>query len=483
MLSSSRRGCFPRTLTVRRLASCVGPAVLALSSLAQSPCTESFESGQLAAWGIEGVAGVTEGILLSPPPDGTHHALVSSSSRDGATGGWEANFPGIVGVGSSLAKVAAALNVPSSLIENLSPETSKLGGALFRDVTATAGELLQFEWDFFTLEAVNEPQYRDYFVLTVDTQPPSAFLLADTTSATLVHLPGSAASHTGLQSSSFVFPATGTFRVGLTVFNVRDDLFGSGALIDLVQLPGSAADFDGDGVSDCLDGCPLDPAKLFAGECGCGQFENAAMLYLDNDGDGFGTTSSGELGCATNPPAGRVLFGGDCNDSAPDVFPGAPEVCNGIDDDCDGIVDDGARSTVVRYCSAKINSAGCSPTVELVGTPSLTELDLAEVLAHDVLNFRSGSMLWGRAPAAKPFQGGLLCIAGPISRTPRQDSGGSTTGQDCSGTFSFQLTANFLTGCGLEPGDELCVQFWSRDPGALPWMSSLTDALRFSICP
>ena len=483
MLNSSRRGCFLRNLTLRRLAGCISPAILALSSLAQSPCTESFESGQLATWGTRGVVGITEGILLSPPPDGTHHALVSSSSREGATGGWGANFPGIVGVGSSLAEVAAALNVPPSVIEDLSPETSTLGGALFHDVTATAGDLLQFQWDFFTLEAQNELQYRDYLVLTIDTQPPSAFLLADTTSATLVHLSGGSASHTGTQSSSFVFPASGTFRVGLAVFNVRDDLFGSGALIDLVELPGSAADSDGDGVSDCLDGCPQDPGKLFAGYCGCGQFENAALLFLDQDGDGFGATSSGKLGCATAPPVGYVLFGGDCDDSAPNLFPGAPEVCNGVDDDCDGVVDDGAIPTVVRYCSAKVNSLGCSPTVELVGTPSLSELDVAEVLAHDVLNFRSGSMLWGRAPAAKPFQGGFLCIAGPISRTPRQDSGGSATVQDCSGTFSFQLTANFLTGCGLEPGDELFVQYWSRDPGAAPSMSSLTDALRFSICP
>ena len=42
----------------------------------------------------------------------------------------------------------------------------------------------------------------------------------------------------------------------------------------------SDVDSDGDGVPDCLDGCPQDPDKLERGVCGCGLDDEA-----DEDGD------------------------------------------------------------------------------------------------------------------------------------------------------------------------------------------------------
>lgn len=41
-------------------------------------------------------------------------------------------------------------------------------------------------------------------------------------------------------------------------------------------------DSDGDGVPDCLDGCPMDPDKIAPGICGCGVVDD----LTDNDGDG-----------------------------------------------------------------------------------------------------------------------------------------------------------------------------------------------------
>jgi len=45
------------------------------------------------------------------------------------------------------------------------------------------------------------------------------------------------------------------------------------------QLPSSETDSDGDGTSDCGDGCPTDAAKLAAGSCGCG------VADTNTDGD------------------------------------------------------------------------------------------------------------------------------------------------------------------------------------------------------
>ncbi len=64
--------------------------------------------------------------------------------------------------------------------------------------------------------------------------------------------------------------------------------------------------------------------------------------YRDNDGDGFGSVTSGKLDtCAASPPDGYAQEMGDCNDTDSAIHPDAEEVCdNGIDNDCDGRADD-----------------------------------------------------------------------------------------------------------------------------------------------
>jgi len=59
-------------------------------------------------------------------------------------------------------------------------------------------------------------------------------------------------------------------------------------------------------------------------------------FYKDNDGDGWGGTTS-TLACTA--PAGYVAESGDCNDFNKNTYPFATEQCNNIDDDCDGAID------------------------------------------------------------------------------------------------------------------------------------------------
>lgn len=136
------------------------------------------------------------------------------------------------------------------------------------------------------------------------------------------------------------------------------------------------------------------------------------------------------------------------------------------------------------FCTAKVNSLGCTPTINWSGTPTLSGPDNFHVTAASVINQKNGLMFWGFAGGALPYYGGTLCVQPPVLRTPAQLSGGNMAGSDCSGTYDFAFTQAYMTLKGLQAGDQIFTQFWSRDPG-FPGSSSigLTDGLSFELRP
>jgi len=114
-------------------------------------------------------------------------------------------------------------------------------------------------------------------------------------------------------------------------------------------------DFDGDGVTDSLDNCPLvsnpaqtdDDADGYGAACDCDDTDSlinpATVWYEDADEDGYGNVAVMLTQCET--PAGFVLDGADCNDTNPNIHPLATELCNGIDDNCDTQSDEGLGDT------------------------------------------------------------------------------------------------------------------------------------------
>ena len=85
---------------------------------------------------------------------------------------------------------------------------------------------------------------------------------------------------------------------------------------------------------------------------------DAAYWYTDGDGDGYGTDSSGVLGCDDGT---RVANGGDCDDGDPARNPGAVEECDtGVDEDCDGIVDTDASASFPLYVDADGDGYGAT---------------------------------------------------------------------------------------------------------------------------
>ena len=108
-----------------------------------------------------------------------------------------------------------------------------------------------------------------------------------------------------------------------------------------------------DVVGDCDD---LDPAVNPGAAEECDDADNdcdgaidegvTTSFYVDEDGDGYGTSQRVE---ACEPSSGYAAQSGDCHDGDASSYPDAPELCDGADNDCDGDIDEGAKGTMNWY--------------------------------------------------------------------------------------------------------------------------------------
>jgi len=138
----------------------------------------------------------------------------------------------------------------------------------------------------------------------------------------------------------------------------------------------------------------------------------------------------------------------------------------------------------LAHCATQAHSEGCEATITWTGQASLTDPTPFPVDAQNVVTDQSGVLLYGLSgPADLPFDGGTLCVAPPLKRTPIQDSGGQA-GAPCSGTFTFDVNAWLQAGHvpAAAPGVRIDGQYWFRDPDA-PAHFGLTNALRFFVNP
>jgi hypothetical protein len=105
------------------------------------------------------------------------------------------------------------------------------------------------------------------------------------------------------------------------------------------------------------------------------------------------------------------------------------------------------------------------------------------VSVADVIGNKNGLFVHSTSgAAAQPFHGGTLCLQLPVRRHPSRNSGG-TPGL-CDGVLSEDLNTYIASGVDPElvAGATICIQAWSRDPGA-PFGDSLSDAIAATICP
>jgi hypothetical protein len=303
----------------------------------------------------------------------------------------------------------------------------------------------------------------------------------------------------------------------------------------------AAHDYDGDGVVDIVAGAPhhLDSSGhevgrvlVLSGGALLAQtiytftsasvnfsephFGAAVKASRDLNGDGVGDIVVGEpdypLLIPTSSIRGHVaVFSGATGKKLVGIIGGTHDQLGGAvtgaitDLDGDGFREivatgplsnaNGTDSGVLRcyrlfpiapatYCTGKLNSAGCTPGISFTGTASETSGAPFLVRASDFLNQKIGLLFYGHQPTSVAFQGGFKCVEAPTLRTLVQNSGGSASGADCTGTYSFDFNA--LAAGSTDPtlvaGAEVFAQYWARDPLS-PSTTSLSNALSFVIHP
>jgi hypothetical protein len=136
------------------------------------------------------------------------------------------------------------------------------------------------------------------------------------------------------------------------------------------------------------------------------------------------------------------------------------------------------------YCTSKVSSALCVPTISFSGTPSGSSLAPFTIRADRILEEKTGLLFYGHGTSGQPFKGGYLCVTTPVRRTPTQDSGGNATIEDCTGVLTFDMNAWIRSGVdsALTAGAFVAAQYYFRDPQD-PFTVGLSDAVQFTICP
>lgn len=116
------------------------------------------------------------------------------------------------------------------------------------------------------------------------------------------------------------------------------------------------------------------------------------------------------------------------------------------------------------YCADSASGDGCLGRLAWSGSPTLSGPDDFRISVQDVSSQRNGLFFWGLADTSIPFQGGTLCVAPPLRRTPVSSTRAQQGPNPCLGSIDHAFTQVDMASAGLTPGTRGYGQFWIRDP-------------------
>lgn len=135
------------------------------------------------------------------------------------------------------------------------------------------------------------------------------------------------------------------------------------------------------------------------------------------------------------------------------------------------------------YCTAQVNSSGCTPAIGFSGVPSKSAGSGFFITADNVFENAQAILIYSKnASNSIPFLGGTLCVGPPdVWRSGLLLSSNPMTGV-CDGVLSFDFNEWIATGPDklIPLGQKIWCQYWSRDIPA-PSGANLTDAVAFVV--
>ncbi len=140
--------------------------------------------------------------------------------------------------------------------------------------------------------------------------------------------------------------------------------------------------------------------------------------------------------------------------------------------------------SIASYCTPKVSSLGCVPSMASLGAPSLVTASAFLVIASQVNGGQNGVVFFGTTGQNNaPFFGGTLCVGVPLYRLNVKNTSG--TQGTCAGLTAYSL-AEFVAhpsgGALMVSGQTVNAQLWFRDPPD-PQTVGLSNGLQFTICP